>query len=194
MSTIARILRWLGSTILKGGFKKITSILKMIHEKGLLETLKTLKGAIIAFFDAMLAGTGTLVIIAEGVKKILGFLGLGVAATTGAVGAKQVFDLTKAVIDPQAQLLDWLSEAFSSLPNIQDIIDSIDTLMYQYTQKWFTPPVTFTYLLQVTGIGEAFNQILQAMIQTLIFIFSVFVVRWAFTQNFTFTKSVSKKP
>lgn len=133
-----------------------------------------------------------LVLFEEFGKKILGWLALITGVSSGALGVKQIFDFASAVIDPQAQMLSWLSEAFSHLPRISDLIASLDSVLYTLTQPYFTPPVTFTYMLQITAIGECFNQYLQALISTLIFVFSVFIVRWAFANNFTFTKEVPK--
>lgn len=166
---------------------------------------KWLLGGITSFFKAPLANiwkalkhlvTGSvvlsswLVLFEEFGKKILGWLALLTGISSGALGAKQIFDFGKAVINPQEQMLDWLSQAFAALPSIQDIITELDNIMWDMTQGYFTPPVTLTYLLRVTAIGECFNQYLQALISTLIFVFSVFVVRWAFQNNFTFTKEV----
>lgn len=125
-------------------------------------------------------------------KKILGWLALITGISSGALGAKQIFDFASAVINPQKQMLAWLSEAFSHLPRVSDLIASLDSVLYSLTQPYFTPPVTFTYMLQITAIGECFNQYLQSLISALIFVFSVFVVRWAFSNNFTFTKEVPK--
>lgn len=125
-------------------------------------------------------------------KKILGYLAILTGVSSGALSAKQIFDFGNAVLHPQEQMLDWLAETFASLPSIQSMIESIDSWMRSFTAPFFTPPVTFTYLLQVTAIGECFNQYLQALISTLIFVFSMFVIRWAFSNNFTFTREVPK--
>lgn len=133
-----------------------------------------------------------LVLFEEFGKKILGWLALITGISSGAVGAKQIFDFARAVINPQEQMLDWLNEALSSLPSLSGLLESMDATMYRLTSPYFTPPLTMTYLLQVTGVGECFNQYLQALIQTLIFVFSIFIVRWAFSNNFTFTKEVPR--
>lgn len=125
-------------------------------------------------------------------KKILGYLAIITGFSSGALSAKQIFDFGKAVLNPQEQMLDWLAQAFAGLPSIQELIVSIDSWMYDMTAAYFTPPVTFTYLLQVTAIGECFNQYLQSLISTLIFVFSMFIIRWAFANNFTFTKEVPR--
>ena len=133
-----------------------------------------------------------LIVFEELFKKLFGWLGVIGAVSSGAVSTKQIFDFATAVINPQEQMLDWLSEAFSYLPSLQDIVAEIDATMLSVTSTYFTPPLTLTYLLQVTGIGECFNQYLQALISTLVFVFSVFIIRWAFANNFTFTRSVPR--
>lgn len=133
-----------------------------------------------------------LVLFEEFGKKILGWFALLTGISSGAISAKQIFDFAKAVINPQEQMLDWLNDALSSLPSLSGILASLDSTIYRLTTPYFTPPLTMTYLFQVTGIGECFNQYLQALIQTLIFVFSIFIVRWAFANNFTFTKEVPR--
>lgn len=151
---------------------------------------------IIKLLKSVLSGSvvigSWLVLFEEFGKKILGYLAVLTGFSSGALSAKQIFDFGKAVINPQDQMLDWLAQAFAGLPSIQELIISVDSWMYTLTAPYFTPPVTFTYLLQVTAIGECFNQYLQSLISTLIFVFSMFIIRWAFANNFTFTKEVPK--
>lgn len=151
---------------------------------------------IIKLLKSVLSGSvvigSWLVLFEEFGKKILGYLAVLTGFSSGALSAKQIFDFGKAVLNPQEQMLDWLALAFSSLPSIQELIASVDSWMYDMTASYFTPPVTFTYLLQVTAIGECFNQYLQSLISTLIFVFSMFIIRWAFANNFTFTKEVPR--
>ena len=125
-------------------------------------------------------------------KKILGYLAVITGISSGTLSVKQIFDFSKAVLDPQKEMLNWLADAFSHIPSIQTLITSLDSFLTNFTSQYFTPTVTFTYLLQVTAIGECFNQYLQALISTLIFVFSMFIIRWAFANNFTFTKEVPK--
>ena len=164
--------------------------------KGLITFFSAPLTNIIKLLKSVLSGSvvlgSWLVLFEEFGKKILGYLAVLTGFTSGALTAKQIFDFGKAVINPQEQMLDWLAQAFASLPSIQSMIVSIDSWMSTLTAPYFIPPVTFTYLLQVTAIGECFNQYLQALISTLIFVFSMFIIRWAFANNFTFTKEVPK--
>lgn len=184
----------------------LTTVLAPVA-KAISAGFKWLLGGIQNFFKAPLSNiwrvlkkllTGSIalgswfVLFEEFGKKILGYLAILTGISSGALGAKQIFDFGKAVLNPQEQMLDWLAEAFASLPSIQELIESLDTVMYNLTSPYFTPPITFTYLLQVTAIGECFNQYLQSLISTLIFVFSMFIIRWAFANNFTFTKEVPK--
>ncbi|MDY6388192.1 MAG: hypothetical protein SPL21_12025 [Fibrobacter sp.] len=164
--------------------------------KGLITFFSAPLANIIKLLKSILSGSVVLgswiVLFEEFGKKILGWLALITGVSSGALGAKQIFDFASAVINPQEQMLDWLAQAFASLPSLNDLIAQLDRILYNLTQPYFTPPITFTYLLQVTAIGECFNQYLQALISTLIFVFSMFIVRWAFANNFTFTKEVPR--
>lgn len=164
--------------------------------KGLITFFSAPLSNIIKLLKSLLSGSvvigSWLVLFEEFGKKILGWLAVLTGFSSGALSAKQIFDFGKAVINPQEQMLDWLAQAFASLPSVQSMIVSIDSWMSTFTAPYFTPPVTFTYLLQVTAIGECFNQYLQSLISTLIFVFSMFIIRWAFANNFTFTKEVPK--
>lgn len=192
-SAIVAVIRWLGKYLGKL-IKGLGKLIKEVQEKGFIEIMKEIKDGFYRVCVAIMAGSSVLVVIEEAFKKLLGFIGLGSAIGSGALGAKQIFDFGKAVLDPQAQLMEWLAEAFDSLPNINDWIATLDGVVEPVTAQWFHPPITLTYLLSITAVGECFNQYLQALISTLIFVFSIFLVRWAFNNNFTFTKSVTKKP
>lgn len=193
MGALARAILSVGRMLLSKGFRPLIALIRSFTKDGFKAGMKSLLDALHGFFTKSLEISGFLMLIELGIKKILGYLGLLTAAGSGALGAKQVFDFGKAVLNPQSQMLDWLSEAFATLPNVNDIIESIDDIMSRLTQGYFHPPITMTYLLQVTAAGECFNQYLQALISTLIFVFSIFLVRWAFGQNFTFTSKLPTK-
>ena len=129
--------------------------------KGLVTFFSAPLANIIKLLKSVLSGSvvlgSWLVLFEEFGKKILGYLAVLTGFTSGALTAKQIFDFGKAVINPQEQMLDWLAQAFASLPSIQEMIVSIDSWMSTLTAPYFTPPVTFTYLLQVTAIGECSN-------------------------------------
>lgn len=175
---------------LRSGFSRLFSLLGKIHEVGILGILRELKEGFKKLLTQSMNATAWIVLFFEALQKLLGIIGIGTAIGSGAVGVKQIFDFGSAIIDPQNQMLDWLSEAFEALPNLDELIQGVDNMFISMTTGYFTPPISMTYLLQVTGIGACFNQYLQALISTLIFVFSIFLVKWAFSNNFTFTKSV----
>lgn len=151
-------------------------------------------GKIIGFFEAILAGASMMELCIQGIKRIIGWIGVGGAVVSGGANVNQAWHLLENIADPQSAVMDWLADALSQLPNISEIIASIDSTISNMTVWQHISPVpTITNMLQITGVGWAFNQILMACIQNMIFIFSVFIVRWAFSSNFTFTKSISRK-
>lgn len=129
----------------------------------------------------------------ELVKKVLGVIGIGGAVTTGAFSFVQIKKLLEGIGDPQSYLLDYISTALSKLPySIQSILSSIDSALANFTGDYFSPAITLTYLLQVTAVGECFNQLLMAAIQNTIFVFSIYLIRWAFTNNVSYTQTPPK--
>lgn len=122
-------------------------------------------------------------------KKILGFFGIAGAVTSGGATLAQVTKLLESIGDPQTALLDYIHSAMVHMPySIQILLTSVDNTLATMTSV-FNPPITLTYILQVTAVGECFNQLLMSAVQNAVFIFSVFLVRWAFKSNFTFTYS-----
>lgn len=151
-------------------------------------------GKIYAIFEKLLDGAVIVTVLGEGFKRIIGWIGVGGAVVSGGANVNQVWHLLENIADPQSAVLDWLSDALSALPSLSEIIQSLDGIISNMTVwTYITPIPTITNMLQITGVGWAFNQILMAVIQNMVFIFSVFIVRWAFSSNFTFTKSVNRK-
>lgn len=123
------------------------------------------------------------------VKKILGIIGLGGALVSGGAIFAQISALLSNIGDPQGALLDYIHTVMLHLPySMQSLLSNVDSILASATSRYFTPTITATYLIQVTGVGECFNQLLMSVIQNMVFIFSVLLVRWAFRQNFTFVK------
>lgn len=132
-------------------------------------------------------------ILTETGKKILGLFGLGGAFTSGTASVVQIKRLLASINDPQAALLDYLASAVKALPmSFSDILNSLDSQLSSATSQFFSPPISVTYILRVTGVGEAFNQCMMAVIQGAVFIFSVYLVRWAFSSNFSYVKTDPK--
>lgn len=122
-------------------------------------------------------------------KKIIGFFAVGTAVTSGGATIAQITKLLESIGDPQTALLDYIHSAMVHAPySIQSLLSSVDSTLASMTSV-FNPPITLSYILQVTAVGECFNQLLMSAVQNAVFIFSVFLVRWAFKSNFTFTYS-----
>lgn len=177
-------------SLIRRGFTKLADLVKKVHEVGIMGILKELKEGFKKLLTQSMNTTAWVVLFFEAVQKLLGLIGIGTAVASGGIGAKQIFDFGKAILDPQSQMLNWLDEALSALPDINELFAGLDNMLISMTTGYFTPPLSFTYLLKVTAVGACFNQYLQALISTLIFVFSIFLVKWAFSNKFTFTKSL----
>ena len=155
------------------------------------------RGILGKFYNACLTiflGAEVVEVIGGAFKKLLGWIGVGGAVVSGGANVNQAWHLLGNIDDPQKAVLDWLSDALSHLPSVSELILSIDSVISSSSLFQYINPVpTVTNLLRITGAGWAFNQLLMSAIQNMIFIFSVFIVRWAFGSNFTFTKNINKK-
>lgn len=151
-------------------------------------------GKLKGIFWMLADGAGTILLVEEIGKRLIGWIGVGGAVVSGGANVNQVWHLLENIGDPQAAVLDWLAEALSVLPSLSELISRVDSVIASMTVWTHISPVpTVTNVLQITGVGWAFNQVVMSLIQNMIFVFSVFVVRWGFSGNFTFTKSVNKK-
>ena len=151
-------------------------------------------GKLFGMFESMLNGAAIATVVIEGIKRLIGYIGFGGAVISGGANVNQVWHLLENIADPQAAVMDWLSDALAVLPSLNDLIAHADSLISSMTVwQYVSPAPTITNMLQITGVGWAFNQLLMAAIQNMVFIFSVFIVRWAFSGNFTFTKSVNRR-
>lgn len=158
--------------------------------KGVTILLGSLISKVKGFIQWAALGTWILSFGFEIFRKILGIIGLGGAVTTGAFSFVQVKKLLEGIGDPQGYLLDYIHTALSKLPySMQTILSSVDSTLANLTGDYFNPDITLTYLLQVTAVGECFNQLLMSAIQNTIFVFSIYLIRWAFTNNVTYTQT-----
>ncbi|MCQ2063417.1 MAG: hypothetical protein MJY99_08805 [Fibrobacter sp.] len=143
---------------------------------------------------ALMAGQWVFQSLGELGKKILGILGLGGAVTSGVFNLEQVKKLLEGIADPQEYLLDYIHSALEKLPwSINALLSSADSMLSSVTSGYFRPSLTVTYLVQVFGVGECINQLLMSAIQNTIFVFSVYLVRWAFANNFTYVQTPPKR-
>lgn len=149
-------------------------------------------GKIATWVSYILAGAWTIEGLVQIIKRILGVGAVGSAVVSGGASVKQIFDLFRNLDDPQKAVMNYLASALSSIPSFDSLIADIDSKL-SWTHPPFTPAVTLSNVLAYTGIGEAINQVIMTSIQGLVFVFSVWVIKWAFSSNFTFTQG-PKKP
>lgn len=156
---------------------------------GLIKAISVVKSVLVSSLNI----AGWLVLIEEIGRKILGIIGIGGAVASGGATVAQMTNLLESIADPQAALLDYIHGILGDRFSLSSLVSSVDSTLSGFTSYAFDPAITLTYMLQVTAVGECFNQLLMSTIQNAVFVFSIFLVRWAFRQNFTFVKSVPGK-
>ena len=114
-------------------------------------------GKIFGFFETLLNGAAMLTIVTEGIKRLVGYIGIGGAVVSGGANVNQVWHLLENINDPQSAVLDWLSEALAQLPSLNQLISQIDSaISSSHFFTYITPVPTVTSftankVLQVPG-------------------------------------------
>ena len=89
-----------------------------------------------------------------------------------------IVDLIKGTYQGQAFWLEKLENVISNYPSFQGLVNSMDAQMSSLGQ-YFTPPITFSYILRMTGIGDAVNTIIVCAVQGLAFVISMRLLFWS---------------
>lgn len=130
------------------------------------------------FFDfswtlgSLLAKVGFVV---QGIfSLIFGFVSLVFAI----MNVDSIVDLVKGTVQGQSFWMEKLSNVIKGYPAFNDLVISLDGNLSALS-SWFTPPVTFTRILQVTGIGDAVNSIIVCAVQGVAFVISMRLLFWS---------------
>lgn len=168
MNILARI-----ASVIKGIFGrqgKIASILNWI---------KTKVGGIFEF----LFGTSSLLIkIAFIFQTIMGLISAIFSLILLFNNLGMIKDLITGVTDDTGTFLDKLVSMFSQYPDFNSVIAGMDSSMSSLSSSYFSPPVTFTSILQTFGIGDAFNTILSCALQGVAFVISIRILMWSLSR------------
>lgn len=87
-------------------------------------------------------------------------------------------DLVKGTVTGGSYWLEKLENIVGGYPSFQSLINSMDVQLSGLSQ-FFTPPLTFTRILQVTGIGDVFNTVVVCAVQGIAFVISMRLLFWS---------------
>ena len=90
-------------------------------------------------------------------------------------------NLISGVTDNTDTFLDKIVSMFSQYPDFNTVISSMDSQMGSLS-TYFSPPVTFTSILNTFGIGEAFNTIFTCALQGVAFVISIRLLMWSLSR------------
>lgn len=116
--------------------------------------------------------------------KIGWFIG-GIVAILGGISSllftilnvDTLVDLVKGTVQGQNFWLEKLENIIKGYPSFQDLVTQMDGQMSALS-TYFTPPLTFTRILTMFGIGDAVNTIIVCAVQGLAFVISMRILFW----------------
>ena len=163
--------------------KILTSVKTISSKQGKIATLvnwiKTKVGSIFEF----LFGTSSLLIkIAFIFQTFMGLLSAILSAILLFSNLGMIKNLITGVTDDSDVFLDKIVQMFSQYPDFNTLIAQMDSNMTSLSSSYFTPPVTFTSILNTFGIGEAFNTILTCALQGVAFVISIRILMWSLSR------------
>lgn len=89
-----------------------------------------------------------------------------------------IVDVLKGTVQGQAFWLEKLENVIKGYPSFQSLIASMDANLSSIG-AYFSPPLTFSYILRITGIGDAVNTIIVCAVQGLAFVISMRLLFWS---------------
>ena len=91
---------------------------------------------------------------------------------------KQIKDVVTDTVSGQNVWLSKLQDALGAYPSFQSVIAAMDGAMSSIG-TFFSPPLTFTQIIQTFGIGDAVNSIIVCAVQGVGFIITMRLMFWA---------------
>lgn len=89
-----------------------------------------------------------------------------------------ILDVIKGTMEGQSFWLEKLENVIKGYPSFQSLITSMDANLASIG-TYFSPPLTFSYILRVTGIGDAVNTIIVCAVQGIAFVISMRLLFWS---------------
>ena len=89
-----------------------------------------------------------------------------------------IVDLVKGTVQGQSFWMEKLSNVVKGYPAFSDLVTGLDNNLAALGD-FFSPPLTFTRILQVTGIGDAINSIVVCAVQGVAFVISMRLLFWS---------------
>lgn len=152
---------------------KLNGLLAPIRDK-----LHQLNKKFDTFFDvswtlgSLLQKVGYLV---QGVFSII----FGIASLIFAItNFGTLVDIVKGTVQGQSVWLEKLSNVVKGYPSFQSLVTSLDSQL-SALDSYFSPSLTFTRILNITGIGDAVNTIIVCAVQGVAFVISMRLLFWS---------------
>ena len=87
-------------------------------------------------------------------------------------------DIVKGTVQGSSFWMEKLQNVVAGYPSFQSLVSTMDNQLSGLS-TYFTPPVTFSYILQITGIGDAVNAIVICAVQGVAFVISLRLLFWS---------------
>ena len=87
-------------------------------------------------------------------------------------------DIVKGTVQGQSVWLEKLENVVKGYPSFQSLVTSLDSQL-SALDNYFTPSLTFTRILNITGIGDAVNTIVVCAVQGVAFVISMRLLFWS---------------
>ncbi len=115
------------------------------------------------------------VFVVQGILSIVfGFASLVFAL----LNFDSLLDILKGTVQGSSFWMEKLQNVVSGWPSFQSLVQTMDS-QFSSLSTYFTPPITFSYILSITGIGDAVNSIVVCAVQGVSFVISLRLLFWS---------------
>ena len=154
--------------------------------------LRKIRDGVSGVFETLFNTSSWLLKLGFVIQTIMGLISLVFSVILLFKNFGTIKDLMLGVTDGSDKWLDKIVNLFSQYPTFSSLIADMDASMTSLSTSYFTPPVTFTSILQTFGIGDAFNTICTCALQGIAFVISVRILMWSLSRlKLTITRPLS---